>query len=435
MTAEIVVMNRLAIALAADSAVTITQPGGEQKIYNTVNKLFALSKHQPVGVMVYGRADFMGIPWETIIKTYRGRLGNARFDHLQEYADDFLSFFSGKTSLFPEEQQINFAQGRIILSFLLIRDAIKQAVDARVKEAGEVTETQIQELVAEKIADRLNRLGKASNLPTLAESFEEEFLTQHSETVKKTISTVFQKLPVSEEAVARLLKIAVNVIKKDEFDENYSGLVIAGFGEKEIFPKLRSYNLDGVINNQLRYQPQRTVDITFDMGAYIGPFGQSDMVHTFMDGVDPYYHRLTSRAMRLLLERYTNAVVEKLEKYGGNEREALLKSLQPVKDEHYKTIRELLDRHREENCTDKIIRAVGALPKDELAAMAEALVNLTVFKRKVSFTAETVGGPVDVAVVTKGDGLIWIKRKHYFAPELNAQFFANYYRKDESGGS
>jgi len=231
MTAEIVVMNKLAIALAADSAVTITQPGGEQKIYNTVNKLFALSKHQPVGVMVYGSADFMGIPWETIIKTYRGRLGNARFDHLQEYADHFLGFFSGKTSLFPEEQQANFAQGRIILSFLLIRDAIKQAVDARVKEAGEVTETQIQELVAEKIADRLNRLEKASNLSTLAESFEEEFLTQHSETVKKTISTVFQKLPVSEEAAARLLKIAVNVIKKDEFDENYSGLVIAGVAD------------------------------------------------------------------------------------------------------------------------------------------------------------------------------------------------------------
>jgi len=27
---------------------------------------------------------------------------------------------------------------------------------------------------------------------------------------------------------------------------------------------------------------------------------------------------------------------------------------------------------------------------------------------------ETVAGPIDVAIISKGDGLIWIKRKHYF---------------------
>jgi hypothetical protein len=42
---------------------------------------------------------------------------------------------------------------------------------------------------------------------------------------------------------------------------------------------------------------------------------------------------------------------------------------------------------------------------------------------------ETVGGPIDVAVISKGDGLIWIKRKHYFSPELNRQFFVNYLNK------
>jgi hypothetical protein len=68
------------------------------------------------------------------------------------------------------------------------------------------------------------------------------------------------------------------------------------------------------------------------------------------------------------------------------------------------------------------------MPKDELAAMAESLVNLTSFKRKVTEEAETVGGPIDVAVISKGDGLVWVKRKHYFPPELNQQFFANYYR-------
>ena len=78
-----------------------------------------------------------------------------------------------------------------------------------------------------------------------------------------------------------------------------------------------------------------------------------------------------------------------------------------------------------------IINAVSFLPKDELAAMAESLVNLTSFKRKISLDAETVGGPIDVVVISKGDGFIWIKRKHYFKPELNPHFFANYFQENK----
>jgi hypothetical protein len=69
-----------------------------------------------------------------------------------------------------------------------------------------------------------------------------------------------------------------------------------------------------------------------------------------------------------------------------------------------------------------------------MAMMAETLVNLTLFKQKVTVGSETVAGPVDVAVISKGDGFIWIKRKHYFKPELNPQFFAKYYKEDENEG-
>ena len=71
---------------------------------------------------------------------------------------------------------------------------------------------------------------------------------------------------------------------------------------------------------------------------------------------------------------------------------------------------------------------VTMLPKDELPHLAESLVALTSLQRHVSHAAETVGGPIDVALISKGDGLIWIKRKHYFSPELNPQFTAKYLR-------
>lgn len=66
---------------------------------------------------------------------------------------------------------------------------------------------------------------------------------------------------------------------------------------------------------------------------------------------------------------------------------------------------------------------VEFMPKQDLAEFAEALVNLSSLQRRVNSGVETVGGPIDVAVISKAEGLVWVKRKHYFPPELNARFF------------
>ena len=75
-----------------------------------------------------------------------------------------------------------------------------------------------------------------------------------------------------------------------------------------------------------------------------------------------------------------------------------------------------------------MLMAVGTLSKEDLAEMAESLIYLTYLKRRFTFAEESVGGPVDVAVISKGDGFIWMKRKHYFKPELNTHFFNNYFK-------
>ncbi|MEX2442994.1 MAG: hypothetical protein WD492_05290, partial [Alkalispirochaeta sp.] len=104
MTAEIAIINQRGIALAADSAITVSTGGG-QKIFQSANKLFALSKYRPVAAMIYNNANFMDVPWEIIIKLYRERLGQRGFAELSEYAQDFLKFLEENRSLFPNDQQ------------------------------------------------------------------------------------------------------------------------------------------------------------------------------------------------------------------------------------------------------------------------------------------------------------------------------------------
>jgi hypothetical protein len=91
MTAEVAILNKGAVALAADSKVSI---GGSrpEKTYDTQNKIFTLSKVHPIGILIYNNADFMEYPWETIIKLYRARKRAEAESTVEAWAADFVRF-------------------------------------------------------------------------------------------------------------------------------------------------------------------------------------------------------------------------------------------------------------------------------------------------------------------------------------------------------
>jgi hypothetical protein len=72
LTAEIALLNKLAVTLAADSAVTIPSADGT-KVYNSADKIFEATNHDPIGIMVYNSPEINGIPIESIVKMYLDR--------------------------------------------------------------------------------------------------------------------------------------------------------------------------------------------------------------------------------------------------------------------------------------------------------------------------------------------------------------------------
>ena len=81
----------------------------------------------------------------------------------------------------------------------------------------------------------------------------------------------------------------------------------------------------------------------------------------------------------------------------------------------------MLEKARQEHAFP-LRRVLGALPVDEMAELAETLINLQSLKEKVTKPSQTVGGPIDVAVIAKNEGLVWIKRKHFFDIGLNSRY-------------
>ena len=92
MTSEVIIKNKSGIVLAADSAVTISQGSIQQKVYNTANKLFSLSKEYPVGILVYNNAAINEIPVEIIIKEFRAQHGKNNYATISKCSEAFKSF-------------------------------------------------------------------------------------------------------------------------------------------------------------------------------------------------------------------------------------------------------------------------------------------------------------------------------------------------------
>ena len=130
MTAEIGILNRNGIALAADSAVTITQ-GGKLKVLNTANKLFNLSLTEPIGIMIYGNGSYISTPWDIIIKEYRKKRGIEKFDTLKEYADDFFDFLFDFEVVNTEKNQLNLVNVLFTERFDIILNKVNKILYER----------------------------------------------------------------------------------------------------------------------------------------------------------------------------------------------------------------------------------------------------------------------------------------------------------------
>jgi len=430
MTAEVAILNKHGLAMAADSAVTASLPSGD-KIFTSVNKIFALSKFHPVGIMVYGNAAFMEVPWETIVKVYRKALGARAFRSLHEYASHFLSFLRTDQLLFTTKAQERYVRGATFSYLAFMKKQLDSSLRSKI-EKGPIGRRAVRKAVADIIDLHHKRWIQAPLFAGLARDAVRTMSARCAPIVEEAQVKTFEDLPISKQRRAQLLDIAVALFVRQPpgiRKQNDSGIVFAGFGEDDTYPSLRSYFVQGVIDQVLQVEQDRETNIGDDLGAFIAPFAQGDMVSLFMEGVNPDYQKTIEKDLADIVLGLPGIVIDELAGVDEAGKKALKTRFGPIAQGVLRQYADKLAQYRRNTFVNPVVSAVAMLPKDELATMAEALVSLTSIKRRFSMEPETVGGPIDVAVISKGDGLVWIKRKHYFKTELNPHFSVNYFRE------
>lgn len=415
MTAIVAVLNKHAVAIAADSAVTM---GDTHKVVNSANKIFTLSKYHPVAVMTYNNAAFMGVPWDIIIKEYRKELAEKSFEKLKDYVDDFLDFLHNRHFFCDEETQRNCLM-------TLLDSFVNVCHNEIVREQG-IAFNQVSEgLLKEKLLSSMDVNKTAKRCPDFENYRYKDFKSFFYDGVEKYSKE--KELSISDtlcESFFYYLSAALDTSMN-------TGLVFVGYGEDEIYPSLYPLNVSLAFDGCLRYyiDKDRIVEIS-DHGyaTSITPFAQTDVTHTIVRGINPTFQDILYKVIDKAMSEFLQLIAGRVEENASTA--TVAPAIRGLNTQLFtKKVIDVIQDEMFESYTKPLLQTVISLDKEDMANMAESFISLTSLVRRMQPREETVGGPVDVAVISKGDGFVWINRKHYFKPELNAAFFQNYFRK------
>jgi hypothetical protein len=424
-TAEIAILNKTAVALAADSAVTISAGTDQQKVYDSEDKLFELSRRDAIGIMINSNMHFMQAPLPVIIKRFRATCG--RFDKVEAAAEAFLEHLKDFGINSSTDAKLASIIGALEPIWLIVqkRHSDKFTDQLDLSNPADVTDfrTFFGELRDRILADQIAAMCRAfESLPPtemIGDGISDETM------VANAIATLNDRYFPGhvEQRYAEFKALAELVLTRRVLWSPHTGIIVAGFGSLDLFPTLISYEIFGMVGDKLRAYQTNHVDIDRDgTRAKVIPFAQKEMVERFLYGLDDDIQRKITdfcrRSIPSIREQTLGTLVMDDEDRSVTESEMLAAEdafLDGLREHTFEAIRAQSEAEIED--------MVEFMPKSEMAKMAEALVNLTSIKRRVSRGLETVGGPIDCAVISQADGFIWVNRKHYFAPELNNRYF------------
>ena len=418
MTAIVAVLNKHAVAVAADSAVTM---GGTHKVINSGNKIFMLSKYHPIAVMTYNNAAFMGVPWDIIIKEYRKNLGKKELESVRAYQADFIEYLYSQKFFVSESVRKKI----LLLDICDFINGWKENIVGQGCNVNDESFVQKYKALIDKIGRDADRVGRCNTFLNYSfESFKEYSEDSFGMAMNMVEPVLSGRLSeILPDIIQSYFKLMISKL----FFGTFTGLVFTGYGKNELYPALVSVKVGMVVDNMFKYDivEADSVSITDEgIGAAISPFAQVDVVQTVVRGIRPDFMEIINKVVQDSYKAYSDRISTLLTKETGGR----LKNLN-MEAVTQNTIG-FIQKRMQEMYTDPLLNTIVALDKEDMANIAESLVSLTSLVRRISPTEETVGGPVDVAVISKGDGFVWINRKHYFKPELNNHFFNNYFREE-----
>lgn len=265
MTSEILIMTKKTIIMGADSAVTINN----KKTHTGANKLFELSNNPPMGIMIFGSADFDSFALETLIEDYKNQTNFEELEDIMRIKESFLAYLNN----IP--YQITDFEDKLLL-------------------------------FKENLLNKLKHYSK-DNLVKYLNGYKNNKMLPFLE--KNSLDIEF------EDIIMKLNNIQVDIkTLKKYFSEilldSSTGIVIAGFNKNDLRPSYISFNLITKYNNEIIIS---NVNSNIDCKRnLIIHFAQNDVINTFISGIDDEFKLLLEHNVNYYIKIHSMELIEHL---------------------------------------------------------------------------------------------------------------------------
>lgn len=391
MTAEAVLLNSRGVALAADSALTTGwQTDGRvtsARVYNSARKIFPLGDGMPRAVMFWGDASFRGVPWSALCAEFAASSACRRAPGVTDCASAFADFVRRRTPKPGRGDEEREFEAALLGLYQSVIDLFISGLDDKPKDRDPVLARAIESHIAEldvagaPMYEDLKAIGKNASFRRITDWC-----------IKKR----FAELKPSNQIRYALRLLAAHQLHLTE--KTGSGMVVAGYGRRGLLP---GYALIGKEPFRGVLRAEESFQVTPKSTGIARLLARYDMANTFITGVNEGLMRHVDRTMEKVarqglgldceapLSRKDGARVDKIMSEARGEIEAFV-----------------MERHQ-----GPFQDGLTGLPLEELASCAEMLVGLNAYQSRVFDDQPCVGGPIDVAVISRDRGFEWVRCK------------------------
>ncbi len=426
MTAVIGILNKKGVALAADSAVTRTR-GYNNKVTKNGNKMIRLSDVLPICVMLTGNGAFMDTQWDILVRHYRQYRGKIMHASVEDCLHDFFRYIADHGLFREPEYAQERTRNELESLFIHIENRIDDKYKNRDKDDAITSPRAFQKAFIRELNRWCKRWLKDGSCPQFQDYTQQDFheyvkeiLDEYIEQTSYDKDDIFkfgmyprQVMSDLREPLEKALMVRLTTRRDD--DDAMAELVFSGYGEQQEYPSLVSAVVCEGFDNRVNYhlRPTDIICISDERPTAICPFAQKDVIRSVLRGVHRNFGRQLSDAVNNSFSPHGNdifipSVDDNIDFLDFTEKLGELKT-DDLSSNFFRKINRLLDSnlHQWE-------KALEDYDLQSMAALAESLVDLTCFHRILTFQQEGVGGPVDLAVITKEDGFTWLNRKSWY---------------------
>lgn len=392
MSVGVCVINRNGIALAADSAGTYD---GNKMFYNSVNKVFKVSEKNICGAIIYGNLAIGSVSIEQLLKEFSKYLDT--IDPISDFYDIVLKL---QEYVRIKNSYYRFDNDEVSTCHELIAKLVNTWGGKIQSVIGTPDATDKIEEIIHELRDTVAKYRKVCNFD-IAQYIDNTYHDYFNIEIEKIVPSIDSIGPYKQQLWTYICD-HFNTALNNELPT--SGVFFAGFGTDDAYAKYIKLDLRTVIGGELKFEEIERYD---EAGGWarIRPLAQEDVVYTFCKGISQGYIEGIPQKIASLVANRINA----LPGFEETQKETLLNAFNGIE----KDINDYIVTTIKNDHVNPLMKSVTLIDLPEMAFLAENLVNITSLKRTYALDGkqQTVGGPTDVAVLSKGDGFSWIKKK------------------------